>query len=109
MSVCIFSRYANFLLRTLQRRVWILVKDEVGLEAAKVFTVRSTLDRFDDMYRLEMTMHVEGQKSTSYAQLEKSISSWFDTNGVLRKDLLRKDVDKLHRSLLDGRKASIIN
>ncbi|XP_022667558.1 probable signal peptidase complex subunit 2 [Varroa jacobsoni] len=116
LVACVLSYFALMGILTLytnyyEKGIFVVAKrkDEVGLEAAKVFTVRSTLDRFDDMYRLEMTMHVEGQKSTSYAQLEKSISSWFDTNGVLRKDLLRKDVDKLHRSLLDGRKASIIN
>ncbi|XP_003746788.1 probable signal peptidase complex subunit 2 [Galendromus occidentalis] len=79
-------------------------KDEVGLEPAKVFKARSQLERFDDIYKLELSMHTEGDKSKKSARvcLEKSIASWFDSEGTLRKDLLRKDVDKLHRSVQDA-------
>ena len=81
------------------------MQDEVGLEPAKIFTVASTLDRFDDMYKLEMTMHSEGSRGSLFMErLEKSIACWFDVNGILRKDLLRRDVEKLHKSLLDGKK-----
>lgn len=79
------------------------LQDEVGLEAAKIFSAKSQLERFDDIYKLELSMNIEGDKSKSHSsvRLEKSIASWFDTNGVLRKDLLRKDVDRLHRAVQD--------
>ncbi|OQR77726.1 putative signal peptidase complex subunit 2-like [Tropilaelaps mercedesae] len=100
----ILTLYTNYY----EKGIFVVAKqkDEVGLEAAKVFTIRSFLERFDDMYRLEMTVNVEGQRKTGTAQLEKSIASWFDSNGVLRKDLLRKDVEKLQRSLLEDQKGA---
>lgn len=83
-------------------------KDEVGLEPAKVFTVSSNLERFNDMYRIEMSMHIDGSggNEKAEAKLEKSIAAWVDSNGLIVKNLLRKDVDRLHKQLMGSSKKS---
>lgn len=109
LVLCVLSYFALMAVLTLytnyyEKGVFVVarLKDAVGLEPAKVYSVRSNLERFDDLYQLEMSMYVEGQprnKTLVCCTMEKSIASWFDTEGVLRRDLLRKDVDKLHKNL----------
>jgi len=113
LTACIITYFVLMGLLTLytqfyERGIFVVAKkkDEVGLEPAKVFTVASNLDRFNDMYGIEIWMNIEGKRGVkAEAKLEKSIASWFDHTGVLRKDLIRKDVDRLHNQLLDGKKS----
>lgn len=81
-----------------------LQKDQVGLDLDNVWTVSSSLKRFDHIYHLEMQYKHGATKQTCEAKLEKSIASWFDEKGTLLYDLFEPDVCKLHDSLVGNKK-----
>uniref|UniRef100_A0A131YHA7 Signal peptidase complex subunit 2 n=1 Tax=Rhipicephalus appendiculatus TaxID=34631 RepID=A0A131YHA7_RHIAP len=81
-----------------------LQKDKTGFDPDSVWTVSSSLKRFDHIYHLQIHYKDGKTKKTREAKLEKSIASWFDENGTLVGDLFDPEVCKLHNSLLSEKK-----
>ncbi|KAG8183385.1 hypothetical protein JTE90_008287 [Oedothorax gibbosus] len=79
-------------------------KDPTGLDPNHTWQASSSLKRFDDMYHLYITFTDGVTHKTREAELEKSISCWFDSNGNLLYDLFEPEVSKLHSSLQSEKK-----
>lgn len=93
----ILTLYTTFL----EKGIFLVAfeKDPSGLDPDKVWTVSSTLKRFDDKYNLSMLYTNGGSKKSQESSLEKSVSSWFDEKGTLVFDLFEQDLCKLHTKL----------
>uniref|UniRef100_A0A1W7R9K1 Signal peptidase complex subunit 2 n=1 Tax=Hadrurus spadix TaxID=141984 RepID=A0A1W7R9K1_9SCOR len=76
-----------------------LEKDPAGLDPDHVWTVSSSLKRFDDKYTLHMLYKQGETKKSQEDSLEKSVSSWFDENGCLLFELFEQDVCKMQSKL----------
>ncbi|XP_067143307.1 signal peptidase complex subunit 2-like [Centruroides vittatus] len=95
----ILTLYTTFL----EKGIFLVAfeKDPSGLDPDQVWTVSSTLKRFDDKYHLSM-IHTSGNsKKSQESSLEKSVSSWFDEKGNLIYDLFEQDLIKLHAKLCE--------
>lgn len=82
-----------------------LNKDTTGIDPTATWTVSSCLKRFDDIYQLclEHSDGVKGSKQVE-ATLSKSVSAWFDENGLLLVDVFEGEVCRLHDSLTRDKK-----
>jgi len=66
--------------------------------------ISSILKRYDDKYRLTMTAVDPVSRKARTAELNKSVSTWFDKEGTLLQDSFQGDLVKLHSSLSLSRK-----
>jgi signal peptidase complex subunit 2 len=82
-----------------------LNKDPTGIDPTSTWTVSSCLKRFDDIYHLCLE-HSDGKSGSKQieATLSKSVSHWFDENGLLLRDKFEAEVCKLHDSLKTDKK-----
>ncbi|KAI8514246.1 Signal peptidase complex subunit 2 [Branchiostoma belcheri] len=79
-------------------------KDQAGVDPDNIWTVSSSLRRFDDMYTLHISYH-DGQTNQSReASVVKSVALWFDEEGTLLMDLFTQEVKSIHSSLLTEKK-----
>ncbi|XP_078614329.1 signal peptidase complex subunit 2-like [Branchiostoma floridae x Branchiostoma japonicum] len=79
-------------------------KDQAGVDPDNIWTVSSSLRRFDDMYTLHIA-YQDGQTNQSReASVVKSVASWFDEEGTLLMDLFTQEVKSIHSSLLTEKK-----
>jgi len=81
-------------------------KDPTGTEKDKVWTVSSCLKRFDDMYQVCIEYKGSSGK-VNEANLTKSVSAWFDSNGVFLANKFEMEIVKLHDSLSEGKKTKM--
>ncbi|EDO43323.1 predicted protein [Nematostella vectensis] len=84
--------------------MFAIEKDDAGVGPDHMWTLRSSLKRYDPNYMLTMS-YKDGETNREREQsLEKSVASWFDENGVLIFELFEKDVKELHQSLCAEKK-----
>lgn len=95
----ILTLYTSFV----EKGIFLVAKnvDKAGVDPTQVLTVSSCLKRFDDKYSLCFEYN-NGKKGARIqtATMEKSVASWFDTEGYLVQEAFEKDVSALHESVL---------
>lgn len=71
----------------------------------QVWTVSSSLKRFDDIYNLSIE-YKDGKKNSKprEATLAKSVENWFDENGVFLNKKFESEVKSLHDTLVRVKK-----
>jgi signal peptidase complex subunit 2 len=79
-----------------------LQKDPAAIDPVVTWEASSYMKRFDDMYILSLTSSKGGKQRT--ASFQKSVSLFFDSDGVLLQDLLEPEVLKLHSNVTSGKK-----
>ena len=89
-----------------EKGIFLVAKhQENGSDTIEVWTISSSLKRFDDMYNLSIEYN-DGKKHSKprEATLTKSVENWFDEKGVFLAKKFETDVKSLHDSLLKGKK-----
>uniref|UniRef100_A0A0K8RKY0 Signal peptidase complex subunit 2 n=1 Tax=Ixodes ricinus TaxID=34613 RepID=A0A0K8RKY0_IXORI len=98
----VLTLYTSFL----EKGIFLVAvqKDPSGLDPDSVWTVSSSLKRFDDVYHLQLQYRDGKTRATREAKLDKSIALWFDEAGNLLFDAFEPQLCKLHNSLLSEKK-----
>lgn len=79
--------------------VFALEKDKAGMGPDHYWNAKSTLRRYDDTFELTIS-YEDGETSRKEEQtLKKSVSSWFDEDGVLLFDVFVNDINEMHKNL----------
>ncbi|XP_028407707.1 probable signal peptidase complex subunit 2 [Dendronephthya gigantea] len=74
-------------------------KDKAGMGPDHLWSARSTLKRYDDIYELTLC-YKDGETQRSEEQtMKKSVASWFDENGELHFDIFLNDVMEMQKGL----------
>ncbi len=107
-TVLISCVISYFILMTILTVYTTFVEKGIFLQATgksnDVWTVSSSLKRFDDLYELQFEHSPSKNAKTVEATLAKSVAEFFDENGTLLVDRFEKEVRKLHDSLLKEKK-----
>ncbi|CAB3980701.1 signal peptidase complex subunit 2 [Paramuricea clavata] len=74
-------------------------KDKAGMGPDHLWSVRSSLKRYDDIYELILSYEDGETKRKEEQSLKKSVASWFDENGVLLFDIFLNDIKEMHKGL----------
>jgi len=77
-------------------------KDPAGIDKDVVWEASSYMKRFDDLFNLSLSSTKNGKVRTAF--FEKSVASFFDTEGNLLEDLLEPEVLKLISNITSGKK-----
>ncbi|KAK3583703.1 hypothetical protein CHS0354_021456 [Potamilus streckersoni] len=72
-----------------------LQKDKAGIDPPNVWSLSSTLRKYDDTYTLHMTLQDGIKHKTRSEEIKKSVASFFDENGTLCFDLYEPEVRML--------------
>jgi len=83
----------------------VLQNDPAGIDADNIFEASSNLKKYDDMYSVYLSYYDGKSKATRQGEFTKSVSNFFDENGVLLVDLLEPEVVRLHDQLKPAKKA----
>ncbi|CAK8698506.1 signal peptidase complex subunit 2-like [Clavelina lepadiformis] len=97
----LLTLYANFC----EKNIFLVAhqKDPVGTEPDIVWTLASTMIRFDKNYTLTVTVKDNSEQRT--ASFTKCVGEVFDENGVLLFEKFQPMVMGLHNSIVSGKKA----
>jgi len=81
-----------------------LQKDPAAIDPAVIWEASSYMKRFDDIYVLSLSSQKGSNGKLKAATFQKSVSIFFDSDGVLLQDLLEPEVLKLHSNVTSGKK-----
>ncbi|XP_070538826.1 signal peptidase complex subunit 2-like [Ptychodera flava] len=79
-------------------------KDPCGVDPDDVYEFSSTLKRFDDLYTLTLVFTDGKSSDRRQAQIQKSVATWFDENGLLLADKFEPEVRALHDGISGEKK-----
>ncbi|XP_077987727.1 signal peptidase complex subunit 2-like [Glandiceps talaboti] len=74
-------------------------KDPTGVDPDDVYTLSSSMKRFDHIYNLTLTYTNGTSQEVRQASLKKSIGTWYDENGTLLADIYEPEIKNLHDSI----------
>ncbi|KAL8567200.1 Signal peptidase complex subunit 2 [Nucella lapillus] len=83
-----------------------LEKDRAGMDPDNVWTLSSSLRKYDDLYSLWMTFTDGKTQETRRTEVTKSVACFFDDNGTLCSDLYNPEVEKMKESLTTNKKTN---
>ncbi|PVD18688.1 hypothetical protein C0Q70_21238 [Pomacea canaliculata] len=81
-----------------------LEKDRAGMDPDNIWTLSSSLRKYDDIYHICLTFTDGKTKEERKTEISKSVASFFDENGVLCTDLYEPEIEKMRESLTTDKK-----
>ncbi|XP_063900628.1 signal peptidase complex subunit 2 [Zophobas morio] len=82
----------------------VCIQKKDGQKKDSRWEASSYLKKFDDKYKLVITLKDGKTGSSRDASLEKSVANFVDVNGSVVHEIVENEVTKLHNSLLSDRK-----
>nr|KAG5694661.1 hypothetical protein BaRGS_003939 [Batillaria attramentaria] len=83
-----------------------LEKDRAGMDPDNVWTLSSSLRKYDDVYYICMTFTDGKTKEMRKTEESKSVACFFDEDGVLCTDQYEPIIEKMRESLSSEKKGN---
>lgn len=101
LLMCLLTAYTTFV----EKSIFLIAhqKDPIGTEPDVVWTLSSTMAKYDNYYTLNIERS-EDTKSRCLSSAKKCVGEFFDENGELHMDAFRPVVMDLHKSLVSETK-----
>nr|XP_006825876.1 PREDICTED: probable signal peptidase complex subunit 2-like isoform X2 [Saccoglossus kowalevskii] len=111
LIVCVVSYFIMMAILTVyttfkEKNIFLVAhkKDATGVDPDDVYTLASSLKRFDHMYSLTLTFTDGISNEMRHTTMKKSVATWVDENGSILFDLYEPDIRNLHDSITSEKK-----